>query len=400
MRHPRRWAGAYALVTGILAVVFAAAILTGPYRAVERSDYMTYQTAARIVLAGRGDCLYTVACQLKAQRDLIGEEPSFARGVLPFNSPPWLAAMVAPLGLLPLRLGFAIFTMLSLALLALATWRLAWGGAGTRLVATLLVLSAWPTVMGGIRGQSTLAVAGLLGLSAAASLSGRQDWAGVHLGLAALKPTLPLIWLMRQVVVRRWRALAAAAAVVLGLVLLAIVVVSPRAVADYPQYLLNLAGGDVSAGVHVDEMINWRGVAVRLGAEGTPLVILGVAGTLAVVAAAWWWARRSARAPALGAAVSFVATPLVIPHANQHEAILAMLGILIAVATFEELRLPLAAAAIGLQGLLWIGPALTGQESAWILFLALVAWLGALAVISWREGARYFRPVPVPPGTG
>ncbi|MEP7040298.1 MAG: glycosyltransferase 87 family protein [Chloroflexota bacterium] len=400
MRDARRWAGAYAVVTGILAAVFAIAILAGPYRAVERSDYMTYQTAARIVLQGRGGCLYTEACQLQAQRDLIGDEPSFEEGVLPFNSPPWLPALLAPVGLLPLRLAFATFTLVSLALLALATWRLAWGGRPTRLLATLILLSAWPTVMGGIRGQSTLSAAALLGLSAAASVGGRRGRAGVHLGLAAIKPTLPIIWAVRLVVERQWRALAVAAAAVLGLVLLAVVVVSPTAVTEYPQYLLNLAGGDVSAGVHVDEMINWRGAAVRLGAENTPLAIAGVIGTLALVAAAWWWARRSPRAPALGAGVAFTATPLVIWHANQHEAVLAMLGILVAIAALEELRVPLATVAISLQSLLWIGPALTGAGSAWLLFLILLASLGGLAVLSWREGARYFSPVSVPTGNG
>jgi hypothetical protein len=400
MRHPRRWAAAYALISWIVAIIFAAAILTGPYRAVERSDYLTYETAAQIVLEGKGDCLYAVACQAQAQRDLLGEEPPFAGGLLPFNSPPWLAAVVAPLALLPLWLGFTIFTLASLGLLALAAWRLAWGAGGTRLVATLLVLSAWPTVMGGIRGQSTLAVAGLLGVSAAASLAGRQGWAGTQLGLAALKPTLPVVWLVRLVVERRRRMLLTAAAVVLGLVLLALVIVSPAALADYPRYLLSLAGADVAPGVHVDEMINWRGAAMRLGADGTPLVLVGVVATLALVGTAWWWARRSPRAPAIGAAISFVATPLVIPHANQHEAILAMLGLLIAVTAIDELRVPLAAGAIGLQGLAWIGPALSGEGSAWLLFVTLLISIGILALLARREGTRYFRPVPVPPGTG
>lgn len=399
MRDPRRWAGAYTVVTGILAIAFAAAILTGPYRAVERSDYMTYQTAARIVLEAHGGCLYSVPCQTLAQHELIGDEPTFAGGVLPFNSPPWLAALVVPIGSIPLALAFAVFTLLSLAVLALAAWRLAWGGAATRLIATLLVLSAWPTVMGGIRGQSTLAVAGLLGLSVAASLEGQQARSGVYMGLAALKPTLMPMLAIRLLVEQRWRALACAVATVIGLVLLAAIVVSPKAVMDYPSYLFNLAGADSAPGVHVDQMINWRGAALRLGVDGGAVAAAGVAGTLAVVAAAWWWARRSPRATALGAAISLVATPLVIPHANQHEAILATLGILIAVAAIEELRIRLAIAAVALQALVWIGPALTEQGAAWLLFIALLAWLLALAALAWRERARYFRQVPVTAST-
>lgn len=285
MRHPTRWAGAYALVAVILATTFAFALLGGPYRAVQRSDYMTYQTAARIVLQGHGDCLYTVACQAQAQHELIGDEPSFTEGALPFTSPPWLAALVLPLGGLPLEVAFAVFTMLSLMLLAVAVWRLAWGGAGTRLVAVAVVLSAWPTTMAAIRGQSTLAAAALLGLSASASMAGAQGGAGAFVGLAALKPTLVPLWAIRLAVERRWRSLAVAVAVLAGVVVLAAFLVSPRAAADYPAYLLNLAGSGDSAGVHVEEMINWRGAALRLGAD--PLLAAGgVALTLIAVAVA------------------------------------------------------------------------------------------------------------------
>lgn len=398
MRHPRRWAGAYALVAAMLATVFALAILTGHYRAVQRSDYMTYQTAARIVLEGRGDCLYTVACQSQAQLDLIGDEPSFVHGALPFTSPPWLAALVVPLAFLSLGVAFAVFTLLSFVLLALAAWHLAWGGAGTRLVATALVLSAWPTAMGAIRGQSTLAAAALLGLSASAWLAGAGSRAGALAGLAALKPTLLPLWLVRLAVERRWRSLLIATAVAAGLVLLSVLVVSPQAVADYPAYLFNLAGGAELPGIHVEQMINWRGAALRLSADPA-VAAAGIALTLAAVVLAWWWARHSPRAMALGAAIAFVATPLVIPHANQHEAILATLGLLIAVAAVEELRVRLVVASIGLQAVLWTGPLLSGEASAWLLFVVLLACLLALLWLSWREQPRYFSPVLVRPGT-
>ena len=398
MRHPTRAAGAYAVVTAVLVTAFAIGILGGPYRAVERSDYMTYQTAGRIVLQGQGACLYSLACQERAQHELIGDEPTFERGVLPFTSPPWLAALVSPLASLPLWWAFAAFTLLSVLLLAIAVWRLAWGGAGTRVVAVVLVLSAWPTTMAAIRGQSTLAVAALLGLSASASLAGRSAWSGALAGLAVLKPTLVPIWLARLGVEGRWRSLLAAAFVVGGAVLVAALLVSPRAVADYPAYLLGLAGSTESPGIHVEEMINWRGATLRLGGSQA-ITLVGVALTLAAVALAWWWARRSPRSAALGAAMAFVATPLVIPHANQHEMVLASLGLLLAAAALSELRVPLVAGVIGFHAVLWAGPILSGQAAAWLIFIGLVAWLLVLLALSRREGRRYFSSVLVHPGT-
>lgn len=398
MRHPTRAAGAYAVVTAVLATAFAIGILGGPYRAVERSDYMTYQTAGRIVLEGDGACLYSLACQERAQRELIGDETTFERGVLPFTSPPWLAAAAAPLAALPLWAAFALFTFLSTLLLAFAAWRLAWGGAGTRLVAVVLMLSAWPTTMAVIRGQSTLAVAALVGLSAGASLAGEGLWSGAFAGLAVMKPTLVPLWLARLAVEGRWRSLLVAALVVVGLVAVAALVVSPRAVADYPAYLLGLAGSTESPGIHVNEMINWRGATLRLG--GTDAITLaGVTLTLAAVVLAWWWARHSSRAPALGAAIALVATPLVIPHANQHELVLASLGLLLAASALSELRVPLVAGLIGFHAVLWTGPLLSGEAAAWLIFIGLVAWLLVLLAVSWRERIRYFRSVLVRSGT-
>lgn len=384
----RRLVGAYAMLATAVAVAFAAGVLDGGYRAVERSDYMTYQVAARIVLDGDGSCLYDADCQADVQRELIGEEPSFERGALPYNSPPWLAAILAPIGALPLHLGFALFTLAGLAVLAAATWRLGAGplpggttpalaGRGAGVLGAVLVLTTWPTVMGAIRGQSTLLVTGLLGLSIALP----TYRSGAALGLAALKPTLAPLWATWQVV--RWhpRALITAVAVLGGLVALALVAVSPRAVLDYPGHLLGVAGAE-AVGVRPEQMINWRGAAQRLDAGGW-FIATGSALTLAAVALVWL--RTESRA--LGAAAAFLATPLVIPHANQHEAVLAALGVLLVIraAPISGERRWLAIAAIGLHAVLWTGPVLSAEASAWLLFAAMIGWLALVARVAWHR---------------
>jgi hypothetical protein len=370
-----RAAGAYAVASAVLAVALGVGVLLGPYRAIERSDYMTYHVAARMVLAGNGDCLYDPACQAEAQHQLIGEEPTFEGGALPFNSPPWLAALVAPLGALPLTAAFTIFTVLGLAVLALAAWLLAQPLGAARPLAPILLLTAWPTVMGAVRGQSTLLVAGLLGLSVAWS----RYASGAALGLAALKPTLPPVWAAWVLLGRHWRAVASAAAVLMALVGIGLMVVGPVALAEYPGHLVGVAGADAT-GVHPEEMINWRGVGTRLAA-GEWLAWAGVVLTLAVVA--FVWLRTPDRD--LGAAAAFFATPLVVPHANQHEFILGSVGVLLVLRATAGRRLPVWGAAIGLHALLWTGPLLDAEISAWLLFATLLAWLGATAWVSTRS---------------
>ncbi|HET7582877.1 MAG TPA: glycosyltransferase 87 family protein [Candidatus Limnocylindria bacterium] len=365
-----RTLGAYALVATIVAVVFAAGILGGGFRAIERSDYMTYHVAARIVLDGDGACLYDVDCQAAAQRELIGEEPSFVRGALPYNSPPWLAALLVPLGLLPLHLAFGIFTVASLALLAAVTWRVAPGGGPARAIATLLLLTSWPTVMGAIRGQSTIAVVALLGLSVSGS--------GLALGLSAAKPTLGPIWAVWLLATRRWGELVVALAVLVALVLLAALVVAPRAVLDYPAHLLGVAAPD-ALGVHPEEMVNWRGAVARLG-TGPWLLVIGTVATL--VALAVTWAAGAGRQ--LAAAAAFIATPLVLPHANQHEAILAGLGVVLAIGAAGDWRTRLTVGAVATHAILWAGPVMPAEASAWMLFVAELVWLTVVAVVAVR----------------
>jgi len=378
---PTRLAGAYALVATLLALVFAGAILLGGFRAVERSDYMTYHTAARIVLNGDGACLYDAGCQAGAQRELIGEEPTFAGGALPFNSPPWLAAAVAPLGALPLPVGFAIFTLLGLAVLAWGAWRAAahagWEATAPRALAVLLLLTAWPTVMAVIRGQSTLLVVGLLGLSVGLA----TYRSGLAMGLSVLKPTLGPIWAAWQLAGGHVRAVGTAAAVVVGFAALTALLVSPQALADYPAYLGGVIGQD-APGVHPDEMVNWRGAAERLGTGDW----LAIAGSLATaVAVLVVWARSPSRH--LGAAAAFLATPLVLPHANQHEFVLAALGILLAVAAIPELRRRLATWAMGLHPVLWAG-VLDARLAGWLLFAAEIGWLGVVLWLALRHAPR------------
>jgi len=371
------WAVAYALLSTIMAFVFASAILSGPYRAVQRSDYMTYHMAARIVLDGHGACLYDERCQADEQFELIGEEPTFVNGPLPYNDPPWFAALVVPLGWLPLPAGLAIFTLLALAILAWGTWRAATHaglmGLGPRLLATILVLTAWPTVLAAIRGQSTLLAAGLLGLSV--GLARYQS--GLALGLSLLKPTVAPLWGAWQLLGGHWRAVGTAALIGAAYLLLAAVVVSPQALIDYPGYLIGVAA-DNSVGVHPDEMVNWRGAAQRLDL-GVWFVIGGSLGTLALVGLAWM--RSQSRH--LGAAAAFIATPLVVPHANQHLFVLATIGILLAVLAVPELRRRLATVAIVLHLIAWGGVALGGQGGAWLLFGLELGWL---LLVVWMSG--------------
>ena len=199
------------------------------------------------------------------------------------------------------------------------------------------------------------------------------------MGLSMLKPTLAPLWIVWQVAGGHVRAVGTALAVTAAFLALAAVVVSPQALIDYPGHLVGVAGQD-GLGVHPAEMVNWRGAAERLG-TGSWLAIGGSAVTLAVVALVWL--RTSSRH--LGAAAAFLATPLVVPHANQHEFVLAALGILLVVAAAPELRRRLGTLAVGLHPVLWVGLVVDAEMAAWLLFAVELAWLGLVAWLVLRH---------------
>jgi hypothetical protein len=170
----------------------------------------------------------------------------------------------------------------------------------------------------------------------------------------------------------------------MALVGIGLVVVGPVALAEYPGHLVGVAGADAT-GVHPEEMISWRGVATRLGA-GEWLAWAGVVLTLAATAYTWW--RTDTRQ--LSAAAAFLATPLVIPHANQHEAILGGLGVILLLVGAR--RTPagprLVTLAIGAHAVLWAGPIASAQASAWLLFGLELTLLGATAYVAQVTAAR------------
>ena len=74
-----------------------------------------------------------------------------------------------------------------------------------------------------------------------------------------------------------------------------------------------------------------------------------------------------------------------IPHANQHEFVLAALGVLLAVVAFPQMRGWLATLAIGTHALLWAGLVADAEVAAWLLFSVELAWL---LIVVWLSGLK------------
>jgi hypothetical protein len=198
-------------------------------------------------------------------------------------------------------------------------------------------------------------------------------------GLATVKPTLlPLIGLW-FLVRRAWRAVGVAVLVGAGLLLLAGFVIGGNAVVEFPAHALRQFQAADAAGIHPGLMINWRAAGAWVGGDGgTAVQWSGTAITL--LAVAWVWQRTSADVY-FAPAAALVATPLVVPHSNEHEAALAVIAWLLLVIRPVPRPGWVVPLAVGLHVCLWLGLPLWGEGAARLTFVGLLVSLGAVLVL-------------------
>ena len=246
----------------------------GPARHVRKADFVIVLTGAAILAGGHPAQLYDETAQQAAQATLLRAAGLEPLRLLPFNHPPFEALLVAGLeaaGLTP-EACFWLWTLLSLAAVggALAALRWGWPLAGPPgLLLTGAALTFFPITAGLLLGQSTALV--LLGWAAgsAALRRGHDGWAGAALALAMLKPQAVPVLLLALLLLRRWRALAAWAATVVGAVIVTLPILGFDWPVRYLAFVLHVAAQPPSPALDPAIMQNWRGLFIHLLGDST-----------------------------------------------------------------------------------------------------------------------------------
>jgi hypothetical protein len=246
----------------------------------------------------------------------------------PSPYPPLLAALLAPLTLIPPPLAFGIWTALSLASACHLVWRVHQlvPGAGTLRLA-LIFVTTLPVLQTFLLGQPVLFLASALAESYLALRRGADFRGGVWLGLLAFKPQYGLILGAFLLWKRRWWAVAGAALVVGVVVGGSALVAGPGAIWDY-QVAVSAMGDFRDPYAVPGEMINWRSIIVNarpaIGNTSGVVLFLALAG-LTVLATAWAtrgaWRPGSSRLDLQLAAV-ITATFVVSYHSHMHGLVL------------------------------------------------------------------------------
>jgi hypothetical protein len=353
----------------------------------QRGDFAQLYTAWTLVHEGEGARLYDYGLQAERQRALL-DGWTFPGGLLPFNYPPQVGLLFAPLAALPMRAAFHLWSVAQAALLIWLMrilWRLGRGPALERALTGAAVLALPALLLTFAQGAFSLVV-----LIAALKLhevlvAGRERAGGLWLALGTLKPQLVALPALATLAARRWRAVVTFAAAMLAVVLACGAAFGPRTWVDFLTAVLQASRTFEAGGIHVAATINLKGMLVfAFGSAVEPAAALvSVAGWLLACAATVWLWRGPWRPDDPRTALRMAATLLLGTFFNLH--LYPQDGLMIAGAAvlFDGYLQRAGRPRAGMAALAVLGPAL------WLLgeFVLTPRWLRVPVVLQLVLGA-------------
>ena len=294
-------------------------------------DYIAFHTAGRLVVSGHAVQLYEHASIVGVQDALLGGRiPGFYDA---YRNPPFFALIYAPIAKVDLLSGFGIWSLLSLACLAVSTWlllvevpwlRSRWRG-------LLVFIFAFPPVYFGlIDGENAMVSLLLYVLLYRSMVRGQDVLSGVWAGLGLFKPQLFFIFPLIFLATRRWRALTTYVCVAVAMLVVSFALVGADGLQAWIRILLEPEGGNAtvngwrmaSAKSFFDSLLPGLGLISLSLYLATSLALLGVLFRV--------WSRPVASLPGVWALTVLIAL-LVDPHLVDYDlTVLVLAGVLIA----------------------------------------------------------------------
>jgi hypothetical protein len=310
--------------------------------------------------------------------------------LLPHLLPPYATLFLAPFGLLPFRVAYAIWGLAGIAFLAAGVVALVRAGGLAGKQAWLLgLLSAayFPVFALVLQGQSDdVAVLGL-GLAALAWTRGRPGWAGLAASLALVKPQLvlllPVLFLARSPL----RAFPAFAGTGVALVAGSLPFFGISGWRDYLGLVLPwLTQGHSGFPIEGQSAFSLRGALEHLPIGSTATLVMLV--LLLVVVAASFWIRPPR--PRLDFGLAVAASVALSSYLNVHDLVLLLVPLLLLTSLLleREVRRP----ALG-----WAALAFSyAGVQVYLIFGAAPAAAGVIALAAYLLSERLTPAAPEP----
>jgi hypothetical protein len=284
------------------------------------TDFSSFYAAGALALEGKAADAYGMAAHYAREQQLFGANTPYYGWLYP----PIFFVLAAPLALLPYPLALAVWQGSTLALyLAVIAAILYRARRGNGVIARLWlpVAAAFPAVFINLgHGQNGFLSAALFG-AALICLPRRPIIAGMLFGPLAYKPQLALVIAFALPAAGQWRAITAAAAVIV-LASLSLLLFGADAwwsflASTETARKLLLEEGNVGF-----EKLQGAFAAVRMwgGSVTLAYIVQGAISAVAICGAAWVW--HSNQHPDVKAALLLAATQLASPHILDYDLML------------------------------------------------------------------------------
>lgn len=320
----RRRIAEYCAILLIGELAMAAFLVAGTYGLVKpldqpvSTDFVSFYAAGSLADAGTPALAYDKAAHHAAERRAT--EPGILYNY--FYYPPVFLLLCAVLARLPYLTAFFVFEAVTLALYLLAATAIL----GERRWTTLLVLMAFPPLLWNFGfGQNAFLTAALFG-GGTLLIERRPAIAGLLLGALCYKPHFGLLIPLALAAGGHWRAFAAAALSVGGLVLLSVLLFGGETWHQY--FMAAIASPAAYQTGHINRaayMTPFGAVLFMGGTPGIGYAVQAVATLAAIALVALVWARRLPLPIRAAALVS--ATLVAIPVALFYDLVLATIAV-------------------------------------------------------------------------
>jgi Glycosyltransferase family 87 len=296
------------------------------------SDFTIYYCAGTIVRQGLGHQLYDNVTQFKVQRE-FSPDVAIRLDALPYNHPPFEAALFAPFTLVSYPSAFAMWALVNLAMLIGLPFMLRpelghlqnypwpfW---------VLATLGFFPIFFALLQGQDAILLLFLYTLAFLCLKKNRDVFAGGWLALGLFKPHLILPFVFLLLVQGRRKVLYGFLPIAAVLALVSTVIVGGEGMLLYPRYVLHLEDTMARGAIMPSDMPNLRGVLYLLLHGDSWVGVVALVSSVGVLLFSAWRCGRGTNLFDLKFSLAAVATVLVSYHGLGYDLSMLMLPIVL-----------------------------------------------------------------------
>lgn len=280
------------------------------------ADFRTFYSTGVLVRTYQGDHIFDYETQRNVQDALIS--PSATE--LPYIHPAYQALIFAPLSLFRYRYAFLVWLGISLTLLLMSFWTLKRHLGGFhdswRWLPILYFVGFAPVSGALLQGQDSIVTLFLFSLSLIALSLGKEEFAGLLVGVAFYKFTLVLPIVFLLLLWRRWRFVGGACLSIAIAIALSALITGSHILLSYPRYLLH-ASIALAPVMPAERMPNLRGLVSLLHLAPVAADGLLITLSVALIVIVTWYGRSGTATWQFSLAIS--AATLVGYHVMMHD---------------------------------------------------------------------------------